>query len=96
MRTVPDLNTRLLFPVLVSSVFLQIEKLVVECVRFWANNFDKIMREERIPVTQLDLSSMSKLCEAVKLEELLALESDHMMKKQKAKNGEMLERIWMH
>ena len=62
------LTTSLLFPVLVSSVFLQIEKLISECIKFWSQNFDKIMREERIPVSQLDTRIFTKLSEAIKLE----------------------------
>ena len=70
-----------LFPVLVSSVFLQIDKLINECVKFWSQNFDKIMREEHIPVSQLETKIFSKLSEAVKLEKLLKIEQENQLKK---------------
>ena len=65
------LTKSLLFPVLVSSVFLQIDKLINECIKFWSQNFDKIMREECIPVSQLDTKIFTKLSEAIKLEKVL-------------------------
>ena len=75
--TSAKLTISLLFPVLVSSVFLQIDKLINECVKFWSQNFDKIMREERIPVSQLDTRIFTKLSEAVKLEKVLKIEQEN-------------------
>ena len=43
------LENKLLVPVLVSSVFLQIEPLIEEWVDFWEVNFEKIMLNEKIP-----------------------------------------------
>ena len=72
--TSAKLTNSLLFPVLVSSVFLQIDKLINECIKFWSQNFDKIMREESIPVSQLDTKIFTKLSEAIKLEKVLQIE----------------------
>ena len=47
---------QLLFPVLVSSVFLQIEKLIGECLAIWKCNFAEVMGSVRIPVSQLEPS----------------------------------------
>ena len=71
------LTVKLVFPVLISSVFLQIDKLIQECIRFWSDNFFKIMREERIPVAQLDARIFSKLCDAVKIEKFLLIEQEN-------------------
>ena len=66
----------MLFPVLVSSVFLQIEKLINECLNLWKRNFTTIMMKERIPVSQLQSGIFSRLCSAITAEKLLRLERE--------------------
>ena len=68
------------------------------------------MRKERIPVSQLDASIMTKICEAIKLEKLLEFEKENQLsKEQKGSNSkttipqdqinlnqDMIEKMYMH
>ena len=59
------LTSRNLFPILVSSDFLQIETLMKDCLVYWSRNFNTVMMDDKLPVNQLDSNMLRKLTEAI-------------------------------
>ena len=44
------LTPRNLFPILVSSDFLQIDSLMKDCLVYWTRNFTTVMKDDKLPV----------------------------------------------
>ena len=65
------LTPRKLFPILVSSDFLQIDQLMKDCLVYWTRNFQTVMMDEKLPVGQLDSDMVKKLTEAIPYAQLL-------------------------
>lgn len=54
------------------------------------------MREEQIPVMQLEQRIFAKLVDAIKIDKLLEFESNLCLQRQKSINPDMMERMYMY
>lgn len=91
------LTPRNLFPILVSSDFLQIDSLMKDCLVYWTRNFNTVMKDDKLPVNQLDSNMLRKLTEAIPYVILLQFViKKHGADQPPVYNKDMLEQMFMH